>query len=1276
MRRKNVVLGLAALACACAFAGTANTLTTQAQTVLDESKFQMLQATSVRMGDGTQENPVGLRFHTIATEFKEDLQDVYPESSYRYNWYTELRFKRWQGDYVTYKTTEYKKYTSYEKKVGAVVWKDDGWNTVLLNIPLLDASLGLPSDVAMQITAQSYVTVQDAQGTIVYQAESDSLTYSAAKTASHALARGMYKNEDEKNLLMSYVDHAIACGDLTALNLPRETFGVQVGEADWLETSTFPAGYGVTYTSADPSIAKVDTDGRIIGVKAGTTTITVSVGSSLKKTCTVTVRANGDVAPTVDTWEYKSLLGYNYSDTYPIYPENGDISVLKGGKLTVSHSGRGAPTFYIDKKYAEKAFGLSSVKAIRITIDEFPSGYDIHHFITNYNRVEGFSNDYDSYLSHGKIGNSLYLQINRGAYEYYLQSRTSESEEFLFRLQYRKDGSDLNDLATDIPDYCINKVQPIYDDLTLDFEDRAYNDANVYTSSYVLVTADTVAVEKVTDRTMGRGNYALAATASSQSMALTISSAYVNKVFASGATALQFRAYTSVDLQSVTVNGSMENVQFVYNADGEYYTVRIGKAYNGNALRVVLSSGATLGTVYFDAFTGTDKALGANISKEQAFAKDDGGEPNFDKQVSFNFYAYSSVSDGRVQQEGDYIDMDFDMEPSKYSANLYRPTVESFQELKEAGFYAVMPQSIAVVGTGTLDANGNLLKQGPAGGTMDYRDVLEVAEQVGLKVILTDNALLFASRGESSMSNSMYASALDANGAALPGTALYNFVKAQLLSYGNYSSFYGVLLADEPAAWLFDKNAVAPEGIKAGSYAMVYRTVVRVAADLKAVWDNAADKNALIASGKAYLDKDVYIHGNLIGATTYAHYSNHVKETTARYPELTRERYCQILGISLSQTFEGIGGKDAPASLSVTTPLKDLSDMDFYNAIEAYIRTIGTTGGHENDRRYAAQMQIVRERFAAYCEAYLVSTGAKYLAPDFYPLYSEGPMSNYIMALQTAAEVARKHGVDLYVVTQTQSYVPGSSTSTRILSDADVRWLNNTLLSFGVKNIIYFTYHQHGDDTQGFFHDGSSYMYTTGEKSPLWYDMQKLMAENQAFANAYQAFDLQATKIYYDRTDTYKSDHLANAHDVVYDARIFDNSVGFAVDVQFAAVDAAVDGKASIISEFTNGNGLYMYSVMNVIDSQYKDVDVYQSVTLTFDAAYTHVVLWRNGVKKLVALDAENSITLENGAGESVFVIPYTYKDESGYWNEQNGDDNGVWFPGNDRYNDDVNIKS
>ena len=78
------------------------------------------------------------------------------------------------------------------------------------------------------------------------------------------------------------------------------------------------------------------------------------------------------------------------------------------------------------------------------------------------------------------------------------------------------------------------------------------------------------------------------------------------------------------------------------------------------------------------------------------------------------------------------------------------------------------------------------------------------------------------------------------------------------------------------------------------------------------------------------------------------------------------------------------------------------------------------------------------------------------------------------------------------------------------------------------------------------------------------------------------------------------------------------------------------------------------------------DTDTYQMVKLTFDAKYTHVILWRNGVKKLVALDKLNSLTIENGAGEAAYIIPYTYKENPGYIWDSTQEDNGVWFPSED----------
>ena len=70
-----------------------------------------------------------------------------------------------------------------------------------------------------------------------------------------------------------------------------------------------------------------------------------------------------------------------------------------------------------------------------------------------------------------------------------------------------------------------------------------------------------------------------------------------------------------------------------------------------------------------------------------------------------------------------------------------------------------------------------------------------------------------------------------------------------------------------------------------------------------------------------------------------------------------------------------------------------------------------------------------------------------------------------------------------------------------------------------------------------------------------------------------------------------------------------------------------------------------MYAIMNMTDGKYaSDCAAYQTTTLTFKNTYTHVILWRNGEKKLVSLDENHCLEVENAAGEAVYVIPYAVK--------------------------------
>ena len=77
---------------------------------------------------------------------------------------------------------------------------------------------------------------------------------------------------------------------IASLNLDKLSMNLNTGDAERLIATTTPAGIQVTWTSSDTSVATVDSNGNVTGVKEGQAIITANtVQGNLSATCTVTV---------------------------------------------------------------------------------------------------------------------------------------------------------------------------------------------------------------------------------------------------------------------------------------------------------------------------------------------------------------------------------------------------------------------------------------------------------------------------------------------------------------------------------------------------------------------------------------------------------------------------------------------------------------------------------------------------------------------------------------------------------------------------------------------------------------------------------------------------------------------------------------------------------------------------------------------------------------------------------------------------------------------------
>lgn len=73
------------------------------------------------------------------------------------------------------------------------------------------------------------------------------------------------------------------------VSLDQSTIDLAVGDSGQLTATTTPAGAQVTWISSDSSIATVDSNGAITGIKEGQATITATTEDGLNATCTVNV---------------------------------------------------------------------------------------------------------------------------------------------------------------------------------------------------------------------------------------------------------------------------------------------------------------------------------------------------------------------------------------------------------------------------------------------------------------------------------------------------------------------------------------------------------------------------------------------------------------------------------------------------------------------------------------------------------------------------------------------------------------------------------------------------------------------------------------------------------------------------------------------------------------------------------------------------------------------------------------------------------------------------
>ncbi|WP_459481259.1 Ig-like domain-containing protein [Clostridium saccharoperbutylacetonicum] len=74
-----------------------------------------------------------------------------------------------------------------------------------------------------------------------------------------------------------------------SISLDKSTMNITEGDSQQISATITPVGGQVTWKSSDPSVATVDSTGKVTGAKEGTCTITATTADGLTATCIVTV---------------------------------------------------------------------------------------------------------------------------------------------------------------------------------------------------------------------------------------------------------------------------------------------------------------------------------------------------------------------------------------------------------------------------------------------------------------------------------------------------------------------------------------------------------------------------------------------------------------------------------------------------------------------------------------------------------------------------------------------------------------------------------------------------------------------------------------------------------------------------------------------------------------------------------------------------------------------------------------------------------------------------
>ena len=232
--------------------------------------------------------------------------------------------------------------------------------------------------------------------------------------------------------------------------------------------------------------------------------------------------------------------------------------------------------------------------------------------------------------------------------------------------------------------------------------------------------------------------------------------------------------------------------------------------------------------------------------------------------------------------------------------------------------------------------------------------------------------------------------------------------------------------------------------------------------------------NLAVPSNRVLADADKY------GVEVYVNDGAYLKpnEITAEYCDHPSYTGCFVTDEPGSDDYDKLAAKCNPYAATGKTPYVNLLPM-YANAAQ-----LKYGAGAAAIEYYDSDPNLFRKYCAAFCEKF----NTKYICTDIYPLnWRDGKKftyPEYVESINVIASVAREYDREFWCYIQTFGWIDSKRTPT----EAEYRWQCYSMLSFGCKCILCWTY-------SGYNPKYPSLVAIDSSKTRAWYDARPVFWE-------------------------------------------------------------------------------------------------------------------------------------------------------------------------------------